>query len=202
MRTFAILVAAVLISIGAGVGTLAGGGSTTTGTSSATSASIVAAARPPCWTGPIRLVASPTSVHPGEVIALDTTGSNPQLLEGGNITTFEADTPSGWRVVDYLGSPGGTATGYGIVPFSPHALFAGVGTSGLVKVRIPDVQPGTYRLVRFNSANPAMGNLLGGRFPIHGVNLCATVTVLTTPPALPGRRCRGIDVSADRQHGG
>lgn len=195
MRAFTILVAAVLASIGIGVGALAGLGSTSVGTSPSTKASIAAAAKLACWSNSTKLIASPTSGHPGEIIAVDTTGPNSRLLEGGNFTTFEADTSDGWSVAYYLASPGGTATTYGIIPFASEVAFAGVGTTGVVKVRIPDVPPGTYRVVRFyNSSNQASGMPLFG-FPAHGANLCATVTVLATPPALRGSNTIAISVT-------
>jgi hypothetical protein len=137
--------------------------------------------------GPIRLVVNPATAHPGEIVTLAVSGARPQLLMGGNITTFEAPTPDGWSVADYVGSPAqapGANEIYGIVPFAPKIAFAEVGLTGPVKVRVPDDRPGTYRFVRFyDSAYQSDGVSLPG-FPKKGGNLCASVDILATPPAL------------------
>lgn len=186
MRAFALLAAAVLTSIAIGIGVVAGIGRSSPITTPKGAAALAAARRLPCWSGTAKLVATPRVAHPGEVIALDMLGSLSVALVGGNLTTFEAKTPAGWSAAYYLGSPGTTATGYGVLPFGPHAPFALVGTTSLAKVGVPDVRPGTYRLVRFYSSALQSAGASLGRFPAHGANFCTTVKVLPTPPALRG----------------
>jgi hypothetical protein len=199
MRVLAVLLVGVLVAVGDCFGAAAGMIAKSAGPAGSPPPGVVAANRASCWSGPIQLVASATSANPGEIIALATSGSNPALLEGGNITTFEADTPAGWSVVNYLGSPGGDETTYGVIPFSPHIIFAGVGTSGTVKVRVPDVSAGRYRLVRFyNSVYQGSGGILSG-FPTRGANLCATISVASAPSAL--RVANDVAISATPSSG-
>ncbi len=127
---------------------------------------------------------TPSEVHPGEVVSLSPNVGNTRLLIGGTVTEFESRSLGQWILADYLTSPYGTATNYGVVSARGSAGFLGVGTYAPIEVRIPDVRSGTYRLASYFSPAGGNGSFLPGHYPNKGAYLCSEVQVLSTRPTL------------------
>lgn len=141
--------------------------------------SLAYAERQPCWAGAIKLQVQPSAAHTGEVIGLDPLGAPLHALVGGVLTTFEAPSPDGWSAAYFLSTGTWPLDGLGATPASAGYFTILPGLLGPVHVRVPDVPPGSYRLVRSYSSAPFSGT----SFPRHA-NLCAALRVLPTSKML------------------
>lgn len=139
-----------------------------------------------CWKGPVSLRVSPPDAHPGEVVTVSTTGAYSPLLTGSNWSIFGVQSAGAFEVVDYLGTPSGGSTIYGIISpaISEATQISGVDMIGPVRVRIPIERPGTYEIRRYFHVVGDLGAYVAKDFPDAGACLCARVRVLQTVPAL------------------
>jgi hypothetical protein len=143
----------------------------------------VRATEPACWSGAVRLRVSATRVHPGEVVTLSTSGTNPLLLIGGVGSDLEAEVGGNWKIIGVLTTsvPAGT-TKYGF--YRPTAPLFAVGFTKPVQVRIPEVSPGGYRISRSFTPIGHEGSIVARNFPNPGATLCREIQVLSTKPDL------------------
>jgi hypothetical protein len=176
-KVLAALATLFLVAASAGTGCAGGGG----GPAQLpwTKFSLALARLQPCWHGRLRLAVAPGAAHVGEVLDLDAKGPLANGLVGGVSTIFESPSPHGWSAYDYLWTAQGgpDQDGLGSARAQPGVLMILPALADPVYLRVPDVPPGTYRLVRNYSGFAAP------RLPRGGANLCAGLVVLRTASA-------------------
>lgn len=101
--------------------------------------------------GKLRLVADRSLVSEGDIVTLSLEGADPTRAVGGVVSTFEVQRGDVWEPLFRLLSPlpaAGADAEPTYEPVQQRRLVPSVGLTGPVRVVIPPVMPGEYRITR------------------------------------------------------
>lgn len=96
-----------------------------------------------------RLLVSESEVRPGDVATLTLVAPGAPHPLGGVDSYFHAEQDDGsWRITHVMFSPTGAGRAPSTVPLTEVMAIQAIGLRGPVKVEIPDVATGRYRIER------------------------------------------------------